>query len=89
MLAQRIGRPDSFSYPNGNFNNDVKKTAQKYYGYAVSTEYGYNDNHTDLFELRRIGVNNNFSFAYFVLSLHPEIKRLFSKFAAWFAGNWY
>ena len=66
-----------FSYPYGEFNpktaDEVKKAGYKA---ALTTEYGLNDKNTDLFMLKRIPVNDNYSFRYFVISLFPVLRKL-------------
>jgi peptidoglycan/xylan/chitin deacetylase (PgdA/CDA1 family) len=44
-----------FCYPNGNMNVEVREEVKRAgYVSAVATEYGFNDDHSDPFALRRI-----------------------------------
>lgn len=81
-IENHLGRKSLFfSYPNGDFNQDVKRMAKEA-GYicAVTTTYGLDDRKTDAYELRRISINNNFSFLYFAVNLHPSLGRTLIKF---------
>jgi peptidoglycan/xylan/chitin deacetylase (PgdA/CDA1 family) len=58
-IIERIGRPPaSFCYPNGNYNETIKRQVQRAgYVCAVTTQSGFADPPTDLFELPRPGVH--------------------------------
>lgn len=72
---------DYFSYPYGNFNETVKEAVKNNgYSCALATAYGVNDPFSDLYELKRIAVNNNFTFEYFVASLLPFLGNFISAF---------
>ncbi|KPJ66672.1 MAG: hypothetical protein AMJ43_07255 [Coxiella sp. DG_40] len=50
-----------FSYPAGDYNSEIIKKLKDYgYKSAVTIIPGFNDKNTDLFQLRRIGVSDNF-----------------------------
>lgn len=70
-------RVDTFVYPYGSFNKD-SRLAVKNAGYscALTTIYGVNNINNDIYKLKRIPVNNNFSFTYFVASLFPLFGNL-------------
>jgi len=63
-LFSIMGKPPySFSYPNGNYSNREKYFVRKAgYQCAVTTEYGYNDATTDLFQLKRISAGSGSNF---------------------------
>lgn len=56
-LEKALGKTvKHFCYPNGNFNERVKQLVEAVgYQSAVTTDYGFNDNHSDRFSLKRIG----------------------------------
>ncbi len=71
---------DSFSYPYGSFNENVKDVVKDSgYSCALTVNYGLNDPASDLFALKRIPVNNNFTFEYFVSNLFPFFIKLVLK----------
>lgn len=71
---------DSFSYPYGSFNENVKEAVRDSgYSCALTVNYGLNDSASDLFALKRIPINNNFTFEYFVSSLFPLFRGFISK----------
>jgi len=75
-------RIDSFSYPNGSYDNIVEKAViNADYLCAVTTEYGANDLKSNLYRLKRIEVTGTFSFEYFVCSLYPWLKRIVDRFS--------
>jgi peptidoglycan/xylan/chitin deacetylase (PgdA/CDA1 family) len=63
ILRDRLGRADSFAYPNGgrtDFTNETKRLLQELgYRCALSTIPGLNRDHTDRFELRRVNVGSD------------------------------
>ena len=48
----------SFSYPNGNYSDrEIEFCKQVGFSCAITTDYGYNDQNTDLFKLKRFPVD--------------------------------
>lgn len=68
-----------FCYPAGEFNNNIIQYVKKY-GYitATTTKEGFNTYNTELFQLRRIQVKNNFLvFKAKISGLYFVIRRIF------------
>ena len=88
ILESRINEEVySFSYPYGEFNYKVKDLVkQNGFSCALTTEYGINDFNTDLYELKRIPINRNYTFIYFVSSLYPFFHNLTKIFIHKFNG---
>jgi peptidoglycan/xylan/chitin deacetylase (PgdA/CDA1 family) len=73
-IQRKLGENiEFFSYPNGtkdDFNAEIKQMLKDLnFSCAVSLIYGMNDLNTDLYELKRIGVNNNNTFVNFLANL--------------------
>lgn len=50
----------AFAYPNGDYSNrEIKHVKQSGYQCALTVDYGYNDDKTDLFRLKRISLNDS------------------------------
>ncbi|MCG8432264.1 MAG: polysaccharide deacetylase family protein [Candidatus Omnitrophica bacterium] len=83
-LEELLMSPVEFlSYPWGENDERVRARA-KAAGYkaACTVDYGVNGARSDLFSLKRIAVNDNYSFEYFVAALLPGlfslVRRVFS-----------
>jgi peptidoglycan/xylan/chitin deacetylase (PgdA/CDA1 family) len=77
-LESSLGSPvDFLSYPYGE-NDDTVRRLAKAAGYraACTVCYGTNDHQTDSFGLRRIAVNDNYSFEFFIAALFPGLFSL-------------
>ncbi|ODS31826.1 MAG: putative polysaccharide deacetylase [Candidatus Scalindua rubra] len=69
-----------FTYPNGNYNDDIKKIASKSYKSACTTKGGFISKNSDIYNLNRIGINDemitdwkgNFSKYIFTFSVFLE-----------------
>ena len=72
-----------FCYPNGNYNEEIRRIASKSYKSACTTRVGFGSKNSDMFGLNRIGINEemvsgwrgNFSKYVFTLSLFLESVR--------------
>lgn len=50
----------AFAYPNGDYSNrEITHVKQSGYQCALTVDYGYNDDNTDLFRLKRISLNDS------------------------------
>jgi peptidoglycan/xylan/chitin deacetylase (PgdA/CDA1 family) len=60
-LEEVLERPvEHFCYPNGSFNEAIRKAVEKAeYKSAVTTDYGFNEKHSDAFALRRISAQGS------------------------------
>jgi peptidoglycan/xylan/chitin deacetylase (PgdA/CDA1 family) len=69
-----------FAYPYGIFNQDIADmVSEAGYSCAFTTVYGVNTYDSDLYKLKRIAINNNFSFEYFVANLFPYLRNIVNK----------
>lgn len=74
----------SFAYPYGIFNQRIADMVRDVgYSYAFTTFYGVNTHARDPYKLKRIGINNNFSFEYFVVSLFPFLRNIANSIYGW------
>jgi peptidoglycan/xylan/chitin deacetylase (PgdA/CDA1 family) len=64
-LNKRLGKVDFFCYPEGKFNQQIKKIVKQHYKSAFVT----NGSDKDLFEIKRIGIYRHNSFFVFKLKL--------------------
>ncbi len=72
-----------FCYPNGNYNDEIRKIVSESYKSACSTMTGFVSKYSDIYALNRIGINEemvtgwrgNFSKYVFTLSLFLESIR--------------
>ncbi|MCP4255715.1 MAG: polysaccharide deacetylase family protein [Candidatus Scalindua sp.] len=72
-----------FCYPNGNYNDEIKKNVSGSYNSACTTNAGFVSKNSDIYALNRIGINEemvtdwrgNFSKYVFTLSLFLESIR--------------
>ncbi len=72
-----------FSYPNGNYNDGIKRIVSESYKSACTTNSGFVSKDSDIYGLNRIGINEemitdwrgNFSKYVFVLSIFLESAR--------------
>jgi len=70
----------SFAYPYGTFNQNIADmVSETGYSCAFTTVYGVNTSDSDLYKLKRIAINNNFSFEYFVANLFPCLRNIVDK----------
>ncbi|KHE93345.1 MAG: putative polysaccharide deacetylase [Candidatus Scalindua brodae] len=81
ILESRLGqRINSFAYPVGtmvDFNDGIIKTVRaSKYVYACSNVYGINGNNTDIFALKRIGVETTDNFFIFKKKIGRSIEHL-------------
>ncbi len=84
IMEKETGREAiHFCYPNGNYNDSVKKIASGSYKSACTTNAGFVSKNSDIYALNRIGINEemvtdwsgNFSKYVFTLSLFLETIR--------------
>lgn len=84
IIEQETGRKVlHFCYPNGNYNDEVRRVVSGSYKSACTTRAGFVSKDSDLFSLNRIGINEemvsgwrgNFSKYMFTLSLFIESIR--------------
>jgi len=62
-IEKRISKPCSaFCYPNGDYDNKVKRLVEGYYSCAFTTRNGFVSHGDDLFALNRIGIHNDMAF---------------------------
>ncbi len=77
QLDQKI---NSFAYPVGtrvDFNDEIMKTVKaSKYAYACSNVYGINGNDTDIFALKRIGIETSDNFFIFKKKLNGTLNIL-------------
>lgn len=52
----------AFSYPNGDYNDEIKRIIKDYYECAFTTQRGFVKHGADLFALERIGIHNDMTF---------------------------
>ena len=72
-----------FCYPNGNYNDEIRRVVSESYKSACSTRAGFVSKSSDIYSLNRIGINEemvsgwrgNFSKYVFILSLFLESIR--------------
>jgi peptidoglycan/xylan/chitin deacetylase (PgdA/CDA1 family) len=67
LLQENVADPSfiPFSYPNGNFNENITQMAQKTgYHLAVTTEGGWNTLQSSLYSLKRIPVHQDIAFSH-------------------------
>jgi peptidoglycan/xylan/chitin deacetylase (PgdA/CDA1 family)/glycosyltransferase involved in cell wall biosynthesis len=80
-LESRLGVPvESFAYPNGDWNRDVRRLLKEAgYRAAFTVQPGFNNRATDLYLLRRIPINATDCFPEFVAAVcgfsHAGVKR--------------
>ncbi len=84
IIEKETGRKAlHFCYPNGNYNDGMKKIVSKSYKSACTTNSGFVSKDSDIYSLNRIGINEemvtdwrgNFSKYVFTLSLFLESIR--------------
>ena len=77
QLGQKI---NSFTYPIGtrvDFNDEIRETVKaSKYAYACSNVYGINSNNTDIFALKRIGIETSDNFFIFKKKLNGALNIL-------------
>ncbi len=83
-LESRLKSPvDFFSYPYGENDDAVRRLAREAgYKAACTVCYGANDCTTNLFALKRIAVNDRYSFEFFTAALFPGVFSLVRRFFA-------
>ena len=91
IIEKRTGRVcDLFCYPNGEAKDFDRRTKMllKETGYAcaLTTLPGFNDEHSDLFELKRLGVRNQMDLAEFTMTL-CGVKKFLSDAKRWVLGR--
>lgn len=62
----------AIAYPEGAYNDEVAAVASKYFEYAVTTKFGNNTIHSDMFRLKRIPVARSDELSGFVSKLNKE-----------------
>ena len=79
-IEDEIGRPvTSFSYPNGDFDEDIKQILQdEGFTCGISTRRGTCNTKSDRWELKRIGVEKQ-TFYEFTFDVDPIINKLKNK----------
>ena len=63
QLQLMIGKDiNGFAYPAGYYNDEViDQVKSAGYQYAFTTDHGYNNNKTDIYNLKRISINDDFT----------------------------
>jgi len=62
LIKHRINFVPILAYPNGNYNDLIVEEARKAgYEAAVTTEFGFNDENSDPYKLRRVSIHNDIS----------------------------
>ena len=84
IIEREIGRKVlHFCYPNGNYNDGIKRIVSKSYKSACTTKSGFISKESDVYSLNRIGINEemltdwrgNFSKYVFMFSMFLESAR--------------
>ena len=62
----------AIAYPEGAYNDQIASLASKYFEYAVTTEFGKNTIHSDMYRLKRIPVARSDEMSGFVSKLNKD-----------------
>ncbi len=52
----------AFCYPNGDYNNQIKRVVKDHYTCSFTTEQGFVKQGDDLFAIKRVGIHNDITF---------------------------
>ena len=59
MIGENV---NGFAYPAGYYNDEViDQVKSAGYQYAFTTDHGYNNKKTDIYNLKRISINDDFT----------------------------
>jgi peptidoglycan/xylan/chitin deacetylase (PgdA/CDA1 family) len=81
LMKHRINFIPILAYPNGNYNElVVEETKKAGYEAAVTTEFGFNDENTNPYELSRISIHNDIAstvpmFAYHISGIFHKLSK--------------